>query len=168
LSSGAQTDPICFQSHQNKFHAQTIRDLTSKFASIKDGDIVGSADKELWEYFANLYKNSNKGIKGRGKDRKVGANPKASSNPGPRDTGLGGGRYASPTGTERGMMGPAAGHGRGGEGQYEMFDADDASQSGSHSGSGGASSVASCDDAPSDGYDDSSRGGALAFGDRIY
>jgi hypothetical protein len=153
---------ICFQSHQNKFHAQTIRDLTSKFASIKDGDIVGSADKELWEYFANLYKNSNKGIKGRGKDRKVGANPKA-SHPGPRGTGLGGGRYASPTGTERGMMG----HGRG-EGQYEMFDADDASQSGSHSGSGGASSVASCDDAPSDGYDESSRGGALAFGDRIY
>lgn len=50
----------------------TIRYLTSKFASIKDGDIVHAADKELWEYFANLYKNSNKGIKGRGKGRKVG------------------------------------------------------------------------------------------------
>jgi len=48
--------------------------LTNKFASIKDGDIVHAADKELWEYFANLYKNSNKGIKGRGKDHKVGSN----------------------------------------------------------------------------------------------
>lgn len=28
-------------------------------------------DKELWEYFASLYKNSNKGIKGRGKDRRI-------------------------------------------------------------------------------------------------
>lgn len=28
-------------------------------------------DKELWEYFAGLYKNSNKGIKGRGKDRRI-------------------------------------------------------------------------------------------------
>lgn len=28
-------------------------------------------DKELWEYFAFLYKNSNKGIKGRGKDRRI-------------------------------------------------------------------------------------------------
>jgi hypothetical protein len=30
-------------------------------------------DKELWEYFADPYKNSNKGIKGRGKDHKVGS-----------------------------------------------------------------------------------------------
>jgi len=35
--------------------------------------MISQADKELWEYFANLYKNSNKGIKGRGKDRKVGS-----------------------------------------------------------------------------------------------
>ncbi len=34
---------------------------------------MSDADLELWEYFATLYKNSNKGIKGRGKDRKVGA-----------------------------------------------------------------------------------------------
>lgn len=32
-------------------------------------------DKELWEYFASLYKNSNKGIKGRGKDRRISALP---------------------------------------------------------------------------------------------
>ena len=32
---------------------------------------MSAADKELWQYFATLYKNSNKGIKGRGKDRKI-------------------------------------------------------------------------------------------------
>jgi hypothetical protein len=54
------------------------------------------------------------------------------------------------------------------ESQYEMFDADDDSQTGSHSG-GSASSVATCyDDAPSDGFEDGGRGGELAFGDRIY
>jgi hypothetical protein len=39
---------------------------------MSDADKITSADKELWEYFAALYKNSNKGIKGRGKDRRVG------------------------------------------------------------------------------------------------
>jgi len=47
--------------------------LTAKFASLKDYDSVCKADRELWEYFASLYKNSNKGIKGRGKDRRVGS-----------------------------------------------------------------------------------------------
>lgn len=32
---------------------------------------MSPADRELWEYFAELYKNSNKGIKGRGKDRRI-------------------------------------------------------------------------------------------------
>lgn len=35
------------------------------------GESMSPADRELWEYFASLYKNSNKGIKGRGKDRRV-------------------------------------------------------------------------------------------------
>jgi hypothetical protein len=39
---------------------------------MSDADKITSADKELWEYFAALYKNSNKGIKERGKDRRVG------------------------------------------------------------------------------------------------
>lgn len=51
--------------------------------------------------------------------------------------------------------------------QYEVFDADDESLAGSHSGTG--SSVGSCyDDAPSDGIEDRGREGELAFGDRIY
>ncbi|KAH7074421.1 zinc finger protein-like protein OZF [Paraphoma chrysanthemicola] len=61
------------KSHQNKFHAQTLKYLTQKFATISPGDYVSQADKELWEYFASLYKNSNKGIKGRGKDRRISA-----------------------------------------------------------------------------------------------
>ncbi|KAF1957545.1 zinc finger protein OZF [Byssothecium circinans] len=59
------------KSHQNKFHAHTIRYLTQKFASINAGDSISEHDKNLWEYFSELYKNSNKGIKGRGKDRKI-------------------------------------------------------------------------------------------------
>lgn len=45
--------------------------LTQKFANINKGDWVTQEDKELWEYFASLYKNSNKGIKGRGRDRRI-------------------------------------------------------------------------------------------------
>jgi hypothetical protein len=48
-----------------------LRFLTQKFACINPGDPVHREDKELWEYFASLYKNSNKGIKGRGKDRRI-------------------------------------------------------------------------------------------------
>ena len=59
------------QSHQNKFHSGTLRNLTMKFASLQEGDSVSVADKQLWEYFSTLYKNSNKGIKGRGKDRRI-------------------------------------------------------------------------------------------------
>lgn len=40
---------------------------------MREGDPVTTQDKELWEYFATLYKNSNKGIKGRGKDRRISA-----------------------------------------------------------------------------------------------
>ncbi|MCJ1385920.1 hypothetical protein MMC17_009044 [Xylographa soralifera] len=59
------------KSHQNKFHVEALRKLTGKFASMQEGDTVSATDKELWEYFSALYKNSNKGIKGRGKDRRI-------------------------------------------------------------------------------------------------
>ncbi|KAL8898623.1 MAG: hypothetical protein Q9192_001982 [Flavoplaca navasiana] len=60
-------------SHQNRFHASTLRELNAKFASMQEGDPVSANEKELWEYFAQLYRHSNKGIKGRGKDRRVSA-----------------------------------------------------------------------------------------------
>ena len=59
------------QSHQNKFHRSTLRTLTHKFGSMRDNESMSAQDRELWEYFALLYKNSNKGIKGRGKDRRI-------------------------------------------------------------------------------------------------
>ncbi|EZF31245.1 hypothetical protein H101_05141, partial [Trichophyton interdigitale H6] len=68
------------KSHQNKFHAQTLRNLTVRFAMITEPDRMSPQDAELWEYFAMLYKNSNKGIKGRGKDRRVSSTAKTRAN----------------------------------------------------------------------------------------
>ena len=69
------------KAHQNKFHAETLHNLEQRFASLVTS--TGSADaaldrmnmeeKQLWEYFCTLYVNCNKGIKGRGKGRKVAA-----------------------------------------------------------------------------------------------
>ncbi|KAH9823712.1 Asparagine-rich zinc finger protein AZF1 [Teratosphaeria destructans] len=59
------------KSHQNKFHVETIRRLKQRFENLGEGDVVESWEKEMWEYFAGLYKNCNKGIKGRGKDRRI-------------------------------------------------------------------------------------------------
>ncbi|KAF2680701.1 zinc finger protein-like protein OZF [Lentithecium fluviatile CBS 122367] len=67
------------KSHQNKFHATTLRYLTQKFAYFNAGTVVTGTDKELFEYFASLYKNSNKGIKGRGKDRRISAAPSSAA-----------------------------------------------------------------------------------------
>lgn len=58
------------KSHQNKFHKQTLVNLSERFAGV-DGKFVAPEEKELMSYFQGLYKNSNKGIKGRGKGRKV-------------------------------------------------------------------------------------------------
>lgn len=43
---------------------------------------MSPTDRELFEYFAELYKNSNRGIKGRGKDRKITGTKKARLNEG--------------------------------------------------------------------------------------
>ncbi|KAJ5173952.1 uncharacterized protein N7500_001883 [Penicillium coprophilum] len=61
------------KSHQNKFHAATLHNLTIRFSQMgENGPMnMNPADRELWIYFAGLYKNSNKGIKGRGKDRRI-------------------------------------------------------------------------------------------------
>ncbi|GAB7357253.1 hypothetical protein MBLNU459_g8230t3 [Dothideomycetes sp. NU459] len=64
-----QPDPSVQQ--QNKFHGETIRNLKRTFELMREGDVVSSWEKEMWEYFGSLYKNCNKGIKGRGKDRRI-------------------------------------------------------------------------------------------------
>ncbi|KAJ5166496.1 uncharacterized protein N7482_005277 [Penicillium canariense] len=76
------------KSHQNKFHSGTLRNLTLRFAQMGDAGPMNPADRELWEYFAELYKNSNKGIKGRGKDRRISTTGKRSGH-GPGGTSLG-------------------------------------------------------------------------------
>jgi hypothetical protein len=55
------------KAHMNKFHKETLARLSDQFAH-KD-ELPEEA--ELREYFQSLYKHSNKGIKGRGKGRKV-------------------------------------------------------------------------------------------------
>jgi uncharacterized Zn-finger protein len=61
------------KSHMNKFHANTLQHWTTKFQHATVDDDMTPEEREMFEYFASLYKNSNKGIKGRGKDRKVSA-----------------------------------------------------------------------------------------------
>ena len=55
------------KAHMNKFHKETLARLSNQFAH--DDELPQEA--ELREYFQDLYKHSNKGIKGRGKGRKV-------------------------------------------------------------------------------------------------
>ncbi|CEI39456.1 hypothetical protein FVEN_g8677 [Fusarium venenatum] len=71
------------KTHQNNFHKKTLKNLTVRFAQIlNSGEEVPEVDRELFEYFATHYKNSNKGIKGRGKARTVAERkPKLSHSP---------------------------------------------------------------------------------------
>jgi hypothetical protein len=69
------------KAHQNKFHADTLKGLERKFATLISNtggaeaalSIMDEEERELWRYFEGLYRNCNKGIKGRGKGRKVAA-----------------------------------------------------------------------------------------------
>ncbi|KAK7421776.1 DNA-binding transcription factor [Neonectria punicea] len=60
------------KTHQNNFHKTTLKILTTRFAQmLSSGEDIPEDDRELFEYFATHYKNSNKGIKGRGKARAI-------------------------------------------------------------------------------------------------
>ena len=67
------------KAHQNKFHAATLKGVERKFATLISNTggadaalgILNEEERDLWQYFAGLYRNCNKGIKGRGKGRKV-------------------------------------------------------------------------------------------------
>lgn len=56
------------KAHMNKFHKDTLARLAQQFAV---NEVVAPEEAELRDYFQDLYKHSNKGIKGRGKGRKV-------------------------------------------------------------------------------------------------
>ncbi|KAI1076305.1 hypothetical protein F5B20DRAFT_332259 [Whalleya microplaca] len=55
------------KNHQNNFHMEQIRYYTQKWSSLPK---VPEEDQELVQHFAMVYRNSNKGIKGRGSNRK--------------------------------------------------------------------------------------------------
>lgn len=55
------------KAHMNKFHKETLARLSEQFAANENDP----EEMELRSYFQDLYKHSNKGIKGRGKGRKV-------------------------------------------------------------------------------------------------
>ncbi|CCF57446.1 hypothetical protein KAFR_0C04550 [Kazachstania africana CBS 2517] len=56
------------KAHQNRFHLNTLIELTNKLATYETNlTDIPEQDKDLLNYFASIYKNSNKGIKGRGK-----------------------------------------------------------------------------------------------------
>lgn len=86
------------------------------------------ADQELWDYFADLYKNSNKGIKGRGADRRV-KNPNSSTSA-IREMEISRGGFAMSG------YGNMTNHRMKVESDYGMFDADADSQSGHSTTSG--------------------------------
>ncbi|KAK5944976.1 DNA-binding transcription factor [Knufia obscura] len=61
------------KAHMNKFHEDTLARLSTHFTnqSYEDEFDISKEEAELREYFRSLYKNCNKGIKGRGKGRRV-------------------------------------------------------------------------------------------------
>lgn len=60
------------KSHQNKFHLPTLNRLTQTLAELSDDalDRLPEEEKQLLSYFRKLYKNLNKGIRGRGRGGK--------------------------------------------------------------------------------------------------
>lgn len=61
------------KAHMNKFHKDTLLRLSTHFTnqSYQSYGPLTKEEEQLREYFKSLYKNCNKGIKGRGKGRRV-------------------------------------------------------------------------------------------------
>ncbi|KAJ2987310.1 hypothetical protein NUW58_g4577 [Xylaria curta] len=59
------------KTHQNNYHKEELRELELKFSNMRSVAEMTEADRELWDYFLTVHKNSNKGIKGRGKECRV-------------------------------------------------------------------------------------------------
>ena len=164
----------------NKFHAQALQQLTAKIANARNGETVSAADRELREYFATLYKNANKGIKGRGKDVRVVGSASTYTHAsvmnmigargGMNTVGMLANDLTMGLNVSDGisvqhmkMEGREDSHGPVG---YAVYDEDDeVSRRGSHSSSSSSSSIYDVD--VSTGHYDTA-GRDLAFGDRIY
>ncbi|KAI8622966.1 hypothetical protein F5Y19DRAFT_468862 [Xylariaceae sp. FL1651] len=59
------------KTHQNNYHKEHLRELELKFSNLSSVTEMSEDDRELWNYFLTVHKNSNKGIKGRGKECRV-------------------------------------------------------------------------------------------------
>ncbi|KAI0427428.1 hypothetical protein F5Y09DRAFT_32489 [Xylaria sp. FL1042] len=69
------------KTHQNNYHKEELRELELKFANITSVDEMTDSDREIWNYLLDVHKNSNKGIKGRGKECRVELLPHSGSPP---------------------------------------------------------------------------------------
>jgi len=63
------------KAHQNRFHLSALSKLTERLAKLDPNESIAPEEREMLEYFASLYKNSNKGIKGRGRDKSSSSSP---------------------------------------------------------------------------------------------
>lgn len=164
----------------NKFHAHALQQLTAKIANARNGETVSAADTELREYFATLYKNANKGIKGRGKDVRVVGSASTYTHAsvmnmidargGMNTVGMLTSDLTMGLNVSDGMsmqhMKMEGREGSQGPVGYAVYDEDDeVSRRGSHSSSSSSSSIYDVDVSTSH-YDTAGRN--LAFGDRIY
>ncbi|KAI0459888.1 hypothetical protein F5B21DRAFT_523784 [Xylaria acuta] len=159
------------KTHQNNYHKEELRELELKFSNMRSVTEMTEADRELWDYFLTVHKNSNKGIKGRGKECRVELLPHSSTLPNqyplqspvelqhapfsmshgmPNSMGFG------HFGMQRGNLGQDFLVTRGGNG-YDVYEIDQSSIS-----SGTITPASS----PGGIYDDHHRG--LPFHDRIY
>ncbi|KAF4125531.1 ZnF C2H2 [Geosmithia morbida] len=59
------------KTHQSNLHKEAIHNLTAKFVQFTNNGYVPEEYRALFDYFKLHYKNNNRGIKGRGKARKI-------------------------------------------------------------------------------------------------
>ncbi|KAK7220406.1 hypothetical protein V2G26_008409 [Clonostachys chloroleuca] len=80
------------KTHQNNFHKDALQDLTQKFVKFNLENHIPEEYRTLYSYFKAHYKNSNKGIKGRGKARRIAGGRDSK----PRSTTRGGRKTQAP------------------------------------------------------------------------
>ncbi|KAK6952215.1 hypothetical protein Daesc_006748 [Daldinia eschscholtzii] len=59
------------KTHHNAYHRETIKRLTQKVQNMTGSEELSDEERKIYKHFTELYKNLNKGIKGRGPGRKV-------------------------------------------------------------------------------------------------
>lgn len=78
------------KAHQNKFHTETVNSIIARLkfygTSVHSWSMLPPEETSLLKYFSDLYKNSNRGIKGRGKDSKI-AKAESSASPASKTEG---------------------------------------------------------------------------------